>query len=199
MATAAPGETLEQKVFGIYTATQEVIKASDEKLADGIDGADTLEAAIGALSTETLADLAKRTPLQALGPDSLKVIDAKNTWSVGSATLQLAKLARPLYIEAQNQALRELLEGMQITASIPEDGHRYSITTHPDKDLAPVPSPVTGVIHPANKTTYGHLVMSPLDAEPGSPWQWNVHLLDIHGAPQVDLAIEPIPQPVTTV
>ena len=179
-----PGETLGERVVEVFKTSHKVLRQGEERFPDRKNPhSKALAGDVAELDLGRLAYLVRT------GRGAVAMGSNANSWRDESLAIELAGLARARYIELQNEEVARLLGDSEIAATLLDGSSPHSITTHPNKDLAPVPAPAVGVIHSDTSVEYGHLLLQPADAEPGSQWTMNVHLLGHDGAQLVEIDV----------
>lgn len=193
---AAAEETLEQRVFGIFETTQEVLNEAKRIFPDRKNHSEReLSKAIGQLGSEQLVLLVKGVlmPLEeADGIDNVRARDAIQSWRREEATIKVASLAEQLYLERQSEEVASLIGDNTVTATILDGVTGRPIASLPEEGYKPpAGNSVTGTLdHASVSADGGRLLLKPLSEEPNAPSLWNVQPMDFRGNPLVDLSIE---------
>lgn len=196
MAVASQEGSLAETIVGIVQETRQVLAESRVELpVEGNGKLRALEAAIGQFGVFNLAQLSLGKPPHSVGAEGTALtqgfLDGKRAWIDEETRLRtnvIAELARPLFVEAQNARLAELVDGQQFTIGRTEGSAYTAIRTYPEEGHKRIEGPVTGTLMRV-RAEAGILILAPTaeTAEPPTERGYIVALLDRQGEQQVDL------------
>lgn len=180
----------EKIVVGILQTTWQAVNATDERLKGANPHLADLREGLGSLGTQDLVKLFTGEDIE--GAEAFAgVADSLKLWSGEEAALGLHRIARDLYVERQNQAVRDILGGSAVRVTRLEGARPRALATHPEDGFTAVDEPVMGtfveVMAEHGRIGVGIRPRDPFE-ETVKP-RWIAHVIGPDDEPQLDIKI----------
>ncbi len=179
MAAAGAEKSVEQRVIEVFRTTQETLKKGAHLGGENPYSA-ILEEQVRGIDPQYLELLVRS------GKANLSMKPEAYQWKGFELERTLAALARPLYMDAQNQEIAGLLGDSVFTAT-PADGRPSGLIRNiADQGFKAADGPVTGTLdHASVGMNEGRLLMLP----EGGGKLWNIPILGRDGTQLVDIEL----------